>query len=654
MKALHRIGLLAAALTVAACGGSDSTAPGGGGGGGGGGGNPEWTVMVYMAADNSLAVQGILDLDEMEDAGVDPKVNVVVQAEFNPDVLGQYQCDASCFNRPNFNTFRYSVEQAGGSAKNGPDRGPVQDIGNVDMTNPATLKAFIQWAKQTHPANHYLLVLWNHGGGYAGLLQDQTSAGSGLMSLDQLKTALTGVGQLDVIDFDMCLMAGYETLTKLVGLTDFAVMSEEVVPGEGNPYTSIIDAIQTNPTMDAHTLAGTLVDRFNTSYQGSKASTTKSAYDMAGFANFDATLGQLATDLQAGLNSGLGTTISEAAASSQKFSYSELTDVVNFLDSLNVRVTGQTTLQQDIAATRAQALSPSFRIVSRARNGAGSGQQAASDVARATGLHIVLPSGVGSDNFNANGPQSLTAYQTEYPGKAWTSFLAAYTTGGGTTANATIDQGDGSAFEAYLVWDQAAIAAGADIDFWVLEPDGNIYIPAFGSVSANGTLSNDSYADGVNFEGYLTNRVIQQGAYKIYANLWRDPNDHRPIYDLAYRFAQSDTFSLLLTGGGGQPDSLTLQNSWLNDPTADLAKVEAGMYSDLKYVAITTFPSPPPMGGLRKPGPAVAAGIRANTHEITPAQVATIRRLMAARAANEPTAPARRFGKPMPFAPRGR
>ncbi|MEO8138135.1 MAG: clostripain-related cysteine peptidase [Gemmatimonadota bacterium] len=647
MKALNRIGLLAGMMAVAACGGG-STDPGGGPGPGG---NAEWTVMVYMAADNSLAVQGILDLDEMEDAGVDSKVNVVVQAEFNPDVLSQYQCDAACFNRPNFNTFRYSVEQAGGSAKNGPDRGPVQDIGNVDMTNPATLSSFIQWAKQNHPANHYLLVLWNHGGGYAGLLQDQTSAGSGLMSLQQLKTALTGAGQLDVVDFDMCLMAGYETLSKLVGLADFAVLSEEVVPGEGNPYTSVIDAIQATPTMSAQTLASTLVDRFNTSYLGNKASTTKSAYDMTGFAAFETALNSLAGDLQAGLGGGLGATISQAASASQKFSYTELTDVVSFLDSLNVRVAGQTALQLKIADVRAQALSPTFRVISRARNGGGSGQQAASDVARATGLHIVLPSGAGSDNFNATGPQSLTAYQTQYPGKAWTSFLTAYSTGGGQTANATIDQGDGSAFESYLVWDQAAIAAGADIDFWVLEPDGNIYIPAFGSVSANGTLSNDSYADGVNFEGYLTNRVIQTGTYKIYANLWRDPNDHRPIYDLAYRLAQSDAFTLLLTGGGGEPDTLSTDISWLNDPNPTLANVEAGAYTDLKYVAFSTFLRAAP-GSVRRPGQGGAATARSNRHEITPAQIATIRRLSAARVASGSAPSRQRFGQPMPF-PRG-
>jgi hypothetical protein len=75
---------------------------------------------------------------------------------------------------------------------------------NVDMTDPNQLQAFIQWAKTNYPASHYLLVLWNHGGGYTGLIQDETSGRSGLMSLEDLKAALTGVGPVDIIDFDIC------------------------------------------------------------------------------------------------------------------------------------------------------------------------------------------------------------------------------------------------------------------------------------------------------------------------------------------------------------------------------------------------------------------------------------------------------------------
>ncbi|MCZ7678766.1 MAG: hypothetical protein M5U28_08350 [Sandaracinaceae bacterium] len=40
--------------------------------------------MVYLAADNNLSTQGLLRPEEMEAAGYDPEVQVVVQGEFNP------------------------------------------------------------------------------------------------------------------------------------------------------------------------------------------------------------------------------------------------------------------------------------------------------------------------------------------------------------------------------------------------------------------------------------------------------------------------------------------------------------------------------------------------------------------------------------------
>jgi hypothetical protein len=40
-------------------------------------------------------------------------VQFVVQAEFNKDALAQQDCDYRCFNRPNWNTFRYAVTGAG-------------------------------------------------------------------------------------------------------------------------------------------------------------------------------------------------------------------------------------------------------------------------------------------------------------------------------------------------------------------------------------------------------------------------------------------------------------------------------------------------------------------------------------------------------------
>jgi hypothetical protein len=147
----------------------------------------------------------------MELAPADPEVQVVVQAEFSPVDL-QYSPCPSC-QAPS--TFRYRVEGTG-NTRVGPD-GPVEIIGNRDMTAAASLREFLAWGREQYPAEHYALILWNHGGGYKGLIEDKTSAGSAWMPLSTLREGLTGGAPLDLIDFDMCLMGSADVLELIRG-----------------------------------------------------------------------------------------------------------------------------------------------------------------------------------------------------------------------------------------------------------------------------------------------------------------------------------------------------------------------------------------------------------------------------------------------------
>ena len=153
----------------------------------------EWTVMVFLAGDNSLAKHAVDDIDEMESVGSTREVQVVVQAEWSSGVLQQAGiASPSAVNRPNWNTFRYSVPAAGSAPAVRGVNGAAVDIGNRDMTSPQELREFVAWARETAPAKRYLLVLWNHGNGPSGLLADETSRPGQLMSLSQLRSALTG------------------------------------------------------------------------------------------------------------------------------------------------------------------------------------------------------------------------------------------------------------------------------------------------------------------------------------------------------------------------------------------------------------------------------------------------------------------------------
>jgi hypothetical protein len=634
----------------------------------------KWTVMVYLAADNNLAPAGVADVDEME-AGVaalaraaaargvpaGSDVQVVVQAEFSKQYLQQAGCATpACVRLPSWNTVRFAVtgrDSAAIAAREHGPVGPVQDLGaNRDMTRPEELRDFVAWAKRVRPADHYMLVLWNHGGGYTGLIADETSAGNRLMTIDQMRQGLTDVGPIDVLDFDMCLMAGYETLAKITGLTSYAVFSEATVPGAGNDYASLLrgmaDALAAGgDAADPRAITALAADRFHASYERSRETTTVSAYDLAGFAGFEASLDSLAEGLRARLaadNSGSVTTaIRSAVSAGQHFDYAPLHDIVDVLDSLaaGTQPLGDDRLAALIADVKARATAPEFRLRALSRSGTATN---ALKVDRATGLDILWPSGDAADAIRDAGPSSLEAYQQLLPDKAWTRFLTDYLARSATAA--AYDQED-RPLQAFLLWDPEANAKGADVDLWIIEPDGNLYIPYLGRVTPNGQLTADSYETGNPFEGYATFRFVTRGTYYILANLAQDSADTRPAYDFAYRHGTEEDFSLLYD----EPPHLSFESSWQLDDSVTFGKVLEGAYTDLQLVAEwtpggTSEESADSRRAVKRPDlvPAVRgrdgrlAGVarsrgtmpgaaRTPTPRLTRAQLETVRRLVAAR-----------------------
>jgi hypothetical protein len=541
---------------------------------------PRWTVLVFMAADNNLALSGVGDIEEMEAAGANPEVQVVVQAEFNPATFSRVSVTPATLHLPNYNTFRYAF---GGltplaTARVGPN-GSTTDIGNRNMTDPSELRAFIQYGKATYPAEHYAVVLWNHGGGYQGLLTDETTAGGRMMTLSELKSGLAGVGTIDMLDFDMCLMGGYEALEAVNGVASTVAFSQEVEPGDGDPYTSILQTLYQSPSMDGRALASTVVEKYNAYYMASgRSSTTKSAYDLSGYAAFENALNALATSLTASANT-LSLAVASGSRVSQKFTFPIFTDISSLMDSLSVRVTSAS-LKSQMADVKTQVTAPGFRIANRAFSASAYGN---ASVTRANGLSLVLPSGASAADWfqPTGGTLSLSAYRTAMPNKAWTTFLGSYVTALTAPVVSYVDLG-ANRWEIYAIWDTASVSRAVDVDLWVVEPNGNLYIPFLGTVTPNGAMSNDSQKEQTYFEAYSMNRYVQVGRYKFYVDLWADPQNHRPVYDIVSRKGATATFASLYAPNY---PSLSLQTSWLKDQSATFAKIEGGSYTDLRYAA---------------------------------------------------------------------
>jgi len=194
----------------------------------------QWTVLMYMAADNDLEPYITRNLIDLEATGSGKGVNLVAQI----DRGAHPTTDAKHDNARRF----YITKDNDDSRINSPQ---VGRLGAVDMGKPETLKDFVKWGMKNFPAEHYLVILNDHGAGFPGALQDDS--GKSFMSTPDIAQAIkdgreaAGVDKKDVVlGFDACLMGQAEVAYQLKDSAGILIASEETIGGSGWPYTGIL------------------------------------------------------------------------------------------------------------------------------------------------------------------------------------------------------------------------------------------------------------------------------------------------------------------------------------------------------------------------------------------------------------------------------
>jgi subtilisin family serine protease len=239
----------------------------------------DWLFMVYLDADNNLESAGIDDLNEMEVAGSTDSVKIVVQMD---RAERDFDDDTSNGNWTGAKRF-YVTQDADAAIINSP---VISDLGEVNMGDPATLQSFIEWAIANYPAQHYTLVLWNHGSGWRE--RDNSNAIKSIciddqaddeLTMTELRSALNAANAttgevLDIVGFDACLMQMVEVAYQIRGdasrpLVDIMVGSEETEPGDGWDYAATLTALTASPTMTPSALATQIVNDYISSYSSS-------------------------------------------------------------------------------------------------------------------------------------------------------------------------------------------------------------------------------------------------------------------------------------------------------------------------------------------------------------------------------------------------
>lgn len=211
---------------------------------------PTMSILMYMCG-TDLQSDCVNDLYEMCAAEIPDNVTVVVQAG------GASEWDDSRLRANRINRFTIADY----------DFSDVEVCAWQNMGAQETLEDYLDWAVSNYPADRYMLVFWNHGGGSnSGVCFDETADYDGL-TIHEINDALYNFTEanpdfhLDVIGFDACLMATYETAAHMQYYADFMVASEELEPGLGWNY-AWLDALGENPALDAQGIGVAIADAY--------------------------------------------------------------------------------------------------------------------------------------------------------------------------------------------------------------------------------------------------------------------------------------------------------------------------------------------------------------------------------------------------------
>ncbi len=219
----------------------------------------------------------------------------------------------------------------------------VEDLGtDVNSGDGATLADFGTWAVQNYPADHYGLIMWDHGGGWSMIASDDTLAPAGIPMPDfanALDTITQAANQkLDFVGFDACLMAQLPVSLAVEPYADYQIGAEELVPGFGWDYIPPLTALVENPDLSVPDFAKAEIDGFNTLY-GTTEKAAAASYDLGiiDLSKVDAVVSAL-SDFDSAVNTDTDLkAISTARSNVQQFgSLGELPDEANSISSVDL------------------------------------------------------------------------------------------------------------------------------------------------------------------------------------------------------------------------------------------------------------------------------------------------------------------------------
>ena len=189
-----------------------------------------YTLLVYMCGSDLESKRGYAsdNIDDILHANMPKNTNVVIQTggssswkneKIYADAIGRYE------------------------VKNG-ELISVETLAQNNMGESDTLLSFLNFAKETYPADKTSLILWDHGNGSLGEICYDENYGRDSLTLSEIEAALQAADiKFDFIGFDACLMATYDVADMVKNYAKYMIASEELVPSSGWNYKTLIESL---------------------------------------------------------------------------------------------------------------------------------------------------------------------------------------------------------------------------------------------------------------------------------------------------------------------------------------------------------------------------------------------------------------------------
>ena len=208
------------------------------------------TILIYMNGSDleTKAGEATADIAEMVNTPIGENVNVIIQT------MGTKRWHDYGISSKTSQIYR---------VKDGDLELLEDDMGQLDCTSSETLSDFISYGKKNYPADRYMLIFWDHGGGPVyGFGYDEWQDDTSSLTLDEIQKALRNNSDIsfDIIGMDCCIMANLETCYVLSPFCRYALLSEDFESGLGWSYTEWMRLFEENPGISTPLLGKKIID----------------------------------------------------------------------------------------------------------------------------------------------------------------------------------------------------------------------------------------------------------------------------------------------------------------------------------------------------------------------------------------------------------